>query len=489
MRCGLDSVTALFFIIVALATVRQSDTPISWNQDVAASRFPDPNIDQFYAAQQDDEEIKLLEKAQPGQVLRSRLVHTIFTHNVDYTSQVYYRTTSSTKKVQGTVATVMKPIKPKSPAQILSYHTYEDSASLNCNPSWALIPGTASHGRIPVSLDSHVYIQHALDNGIYVVIPDHLGPQAAWLAGLQAGAAVLDGIRAIISHFDLLSDAQVVLLGYSGGGHATSWAVNMQRDYAPKVNIIGAISGGTIIDTLGAFQYIDGTIISGFAGAGLIGMMAAYPELEEYVMTNFDQQGREKLLMYRQANMCIPEVSITNVNTNFTAHFTNPDPLNHPIVVKIMRQETLLSSASSITTFTPSYPRLIWHAGLDTIVPLDTVKQYVSEECARNANIQFQVLPLTEHIAALVLGVPGIVEFMTNLFNHTTSPIECGTSRSDFPTLLSPLRARKILGNKHFKFLYSLYGQSLVGRTLKIVAEQILDSDVIKERNPFVAQR
>jgi hypothetical protein len=442
------------------------DTPLLLESpNSTADAFPDPTIDPFYA-----EDVDELQSASPGQILRTRQVSTEFKRNVASVNQLYYRTTSTTRQAQGTVATVWKPKKPKRPAQILSFHIYGDSASPNCNPSWALIPGTPSHGKIPVSLDSAVYIQWALDQGIYVVVPDHLGSRAAWLAGYQSGAAVLDGIRATRSHYGLSEGAEVVLLGYSGGAHATVWASNMASMYAPDVNIIGAISGGTIFDTKSAFQYIDGTILSGFAGAGLVGLMNAHPDLEEYVMNNMDEEGITKLQMYRNVDMCIPEVFITNPFTNFTNHFINSDPLNHPVIHRIMSQETLFKDLASFEIVSPSYPRLIWHAELDEVVPFDGAKQFVKEQCGINskANIHFQSIPLTEHISALVLGVPGVVEFMRKIFTHSTPNVPCGTGDSSFTTLLSP-RARTILGKEAFNFLIALHGQSLVGTTLKLI--------------------
>jgi hypothetical protein len=419
----------------------------------------------FYA-----QDVLELRQYSPGQVIRTRRAVSDFKRNVASVHQIFFRTTNTTRQPQGTVATVWKPKQPKEPAQILSFHTYGDSASPNCNPSWALIPGTASHGKIPISLDSAVYIQWALNHGIYVVVPDHLGPRAAWLAGWQGGAAVLDGIRAIRNHYDLSESAEVVTLGYSGGAHATVWASNMASSYAPDVNIIGAISGGTIFDTKSAFQYIDGSFLSGFAGAGLVGLMNAHPALDEYVTSNMDEEGVRKLQMYRDVDMCIPEVFVTNPFTNFTGHFTNPDPLNHPIVNKIMSQETLFKDLASFDIVTPTYPRLIWHAELDEVVPFDGAKQYVEEQCASNshANLHFQSIPFTEHISALVLGVPGVVDFMATVFAHTTPHVPCGTSQAPFPTLLSP-RARKILGKEAFTFLIALHGQSLAGSTLKLI--------------------
>ncbi|UZJ53719.1 hypothetical protein CBS101457_003039 [Exobasidium rhododendri] len=374
------------------------------------------------------------------------------------------------REPQGTVATVWEPSHPRTPPQILSFHTYQDSASLNCNPSWALIPGTASHGKIPVSLDSSVYIQWALDHGIYVIIPDHLGPKGAWLAGYDSGTSVLDGVRALREHYELAQDAQVALLGYSGGGHATVWASQLAPTYAPDVNIIGDISGGTIIDTLSAFQFIDGTLFSGFAGAGLVGLMNAYPELDEHVRTHFDEDGKRKLQAYRQPNICIPEVFVTNPFTNYTSHFTNADPFEHPTVTRIMKQETLLANLSSLDVAVPTYPRLFWHAELDSVVPYSGAKRYVEEQCAsgRGANIQFQSIPLTEHISALMLGIPGVLLFLENIFNHSTPAIACGCADVDFPTLLS-WRAKEILGKPAFDFIYALNGRSLAGTTIQLI--------------------
>jgi hypothetical protein len=141
----------------------------------------------------------------------------------------------------------------------------------------------------------------------------------------------------------------------------------MASTYAPDINIIGSISGGTIIDALSAFQYIDGGLYSGFAAAGLIGLMNAYPELNDYVMKHFTQEGKEKLEIYRKPNMCIPEVFVTNMLTSYSSFFINETPFEHELVDKIMRKETLLSNLSTIGTTTPTYPRLIWHAGESSV--------------------------------------------------------------------------------------------------------------------------
>lgn len=68
------------------------------------------------------------------------------------------------------------------------------------------------------------------------------------------GYAVLDGIRAAIALNKLPSDTPSVMAGYSGGAHATAWAANLHSKYASDLNIIGAVHGGTPVDTRGAWH-------------------------------------------------------------------------------------------------------------------------------------------------------------------------------------------------------------------------------------------
>lgn len=62
---------------------------------------------------------------------------------------------------------------------------------------------------------------------------------------------MLDGIRAILRHRKTIPNPagnEVIITGYSGGGHGASWAVQLANEYAPELNIIGAAYGGTPVD-------------------------------------------------------------------------------------------------------------------------------------------------------------------------------------------------------------------------------------------------
>lgn len=210
--------------------------------------FPDPNEDSFYQAPGN------VGSSGRGAVLNSREVPTnIDAKYYDKSYQVLYRTQNTAKEADATVATIWTPKTPSKPAKLFSWQVFEDATQLDCNPSWAFINKTGSKNTITTTIDAPSYIQWALQRGYHVVAPDHLGSDSTFIGGYQEGYAILDGIRAAISFTKLDKKTPTALAGYSGGGHATAWAVNLHSSYAPELNIIGAAHGGTPVDPRGTF--------------------------------------------------------------------------------------------------------------------------------------------------------------------------------------------------------------------------------------------
>lgn len=190
--------------LLLIATVQASSLHI---RD-ASNTFPDPNDDPFYKAPSH------LKTFQPGQVIRSRKVETsISPKKAKASYQVLYRTTDTQGHSEATVATLWEPITPKSPPQILSYHTFMDSDSVDCEPSYAWLKNSSLLTKLPVSIDAPFYVNWALEHGIYVVDPDDEGPKAAFIAGFQQGQAALDGMRAIRNFFELPKNTEIAMTG------------------------------------------------------------------------------------------------------------------------------------------------------------------------------------------------------------------------------------------------------------------------------------
>ena len=413
--------------------------------------FPDPNIDPFYAIPANASSYA------NGAVIRSRPVDTNIALNVGQSFQVLYKSTNTKNGSDATVATVWTPSKPVSPPKLFSYQSYEDSVQLNCAPSWAFVKNTASANTAITSLDTPIYIEWALGQGYYVVASDHEGSQAAFIAGFQEGMAALDGIRAAQKQVGLPANTPVVLFGYSGGAHATAWAANLAGPYAPEINIVGAAHGGTPIDARNLFNFLNKGIFAGFAGGGLVGLMNAYPELNDYVLANVNDDGRTRIQQYRAPNYCLANVASGAPFVDFLSLINVADPLNQPIPKAVLARETLLSDVSSVGVSVPKFPKLQFHALLDEIVPYADELKFVGQQCARGANIQFQTLPVAEHITGEIFGIVGAIIFIQQAFQGTTPKVLCGTGIPDFSTIFSS-NAADVLGADTVARLRSLNG-------------------------------
>jgi Secretory lipase len=224
--------------------------------------IPPPAADPFYTAPND------LASTKPGTVLRSREVtvaaFAALPQNLQHAYQILYRTTSAVGEPQATVTTLLVPFKAStSPAKLLSYQTAEDSPSAQCAPSYQLRFGAGNQGFFTQA--ELTLIDAILQRGWIVAVPDYegpwlwiettsdlmlkasctsrcLGPNSAFVAGIQAGQGVLDGIRASLAFPAAslgVSTTRVGLLGYSGGAWASAWASELQSSYAPELQIAG----------------------------------------------------------------------------------------------------------------------------------------------------------------------------------------------------------------------------------------------------------
>ncbi len=191
--------------------------------DVEAAVPIAPSSDQWYKTPPEGWGAK-----QPGTVLRIRKAP-LLQYAVANTLAVYhilYATTDSGSHPTWAVTTLFVPASQSrcsNAAQatcahaLLSYQLPYDSANVDASPSYAL-HGGEPYGEIP----------DALARGWFVSVPDYEGPQASFTAGVMAGHATLDSVRAVLAvagSFGLrLPDAKVALWGYSGGALASEWA-------------------------------------------------------------------------------------------------------------------------------------------------------------------------------------------------------------------------------------------------------------------------
>ncbi|KJZ73170.1 hypothetical protein HIM_07367 [Hirsutella minnesotensis 3608] len=205
--------------------------------------------------------------------------------NLKDTHQILYKTTDSLNASTATVLTVLIPHNADM-NKVLSYQFMEDSADIECAPSYVLQQSSFPGGPLSPAASQIEFLlaQAALDRGWVVIMPDFQGPKAAFLANALAGHSVLDGIRAATRSTELTGisqNATVALWGYSGGSLAAGWAAELQPTYAPDVRIAGAALGGTVPNIPNVITASNKSLFAGLLPAGILGLAHQYPEIAD----------------------------------------------------------------------------------------------------------------------------------------------------------------------------------------------------------------
>lgn len=194
------------------------------------------------------------------------------------------------------------------------------------------------------------------------------------------------------------------------------------------------------------FNHMNGGAFSAGAGAGLVGLMSQYPALNKFIMNNIEVKTVEKIKKYHNRGQCIQKMAMTNVFTNFFKLIKVPDPLNTPVISAVLARETLMMNVSSVGVAVPKYPRMMWHAREDEVIPFQDQLIFLNQQCSHGANIQFQVIHLANHEIAEIEGIPGVIKFLGQVFNHTTPIVKCGTGPGVISGLLDSAK-HDLFGN------------------------------------------
>jgi len=368
-----------------------------------------PDQDPFYTAPADIGSYK------PGQIVASRPFTPKIGNLGDSVTawQISYRTNDSHDQAELAVTSLMVPKKAWTGAgarPVVSVQAAEDSTGTQCAPSYGLSSGNLLAG------SSAIFATPALDKGWAVAMPDFEGPKSVFMAGLQAGHAVLDGIRAAKSFGTggIGAGNPWALNGYSGGAEATGWAAELQPSYAPDVKLAGAAMGGTPADPAAVARSLDGGLFSGFEAAATASFDAEYPE--SGIRDLLNDKGVEALKNAR--GKCLTDLLMGFPFKRLAEFSKVPDPLSVPSVAAMLKQNTMGAAA-------PATPIFNYHANTDEIVPVGQADTLAKAWCARGASVQIVRDAIGEHaLEALVRGNDAMT-FLDDRFAGKKAPSSC----------------------------------------------------------------
>jgi alpha-beta hydrolase superfamily lysophospholipase len=372
--------------------------------------------------------------AAPGTVLRTRDVELAFMGLIPQqvmATQLLYRTTDMNGQPEATATTVIVPAdaSPDRPCPILSYQCAIDAVSSRCFPSYALRRRAQAVGSL-AQLE-YLLIAAAIAEGWAVSIPDHEGRTGMWGAPFEPGYFILDGLRAALNaeRLGLSDSAPVALWGYSGGGLATAWAAELCADYAPELDIVGAVLGSPVGDLGHTFRRLNGTYLSGLPAMVVAALVHIYPDLNRVIDEHASEDGRE--LLRRLESMTTVGAVIRMTKKDMGDYLDRPleEILTMPEVQDVFDRIRLGAKV-------PTPPVLIVQAVHDYLIDVEDIDRLADAYSAGGADVTYHRDAFNEHLLLHPLSAPMALRWLQDRFARR--PITDHLIRTKWPTMFNP---------------------------------------------------
>jgi pimeloyl-ACP methyl ester carboxylesterase len=374
------------------------------------------------------------EHAAPGTVLRSRDVELAFMGLIPQkftATQLLYRSTDRNGVPEATVTTVLAPTErgPEKVCPVVSYQCAIDAVASRCFPSYALRRGAFAVGALPQF--ELLLITAALAEGWAVSVPDHEGSPGIWGAPYEPGYRVLDGVRAALGYerLSLSPSAPIGLWGYSGGGLASAWAAEVAVDYAPELDIAGAVLGSPVGDLGHTFRRLNGSLFSGLPAMVVAALSEVYPELDRVIQRHATEEGRALLEALKKMTTIGAVIRMAHKDLDSYVDCSLDEILDGPEVQFVFDDIKLGKQA-------PTPPVLIVQAVHDSIVSVDDIDELAENYRMAGAAVTYHRDMFSEHVLLHPMSAPMALRWLRDRF--AGRPLSERKVRTTWPTLLNP---------------------------------------------------
>ncbi|KAL6449635.1 LIP1 Lipase 1 [Candida maltosa Xu316] len=371
-----------------------------------------PSEDPFYSPPQG------YENSKNGEILKWRktpnqLTSLVFPVEIKNSWQLLVKSEDQFGNDTAIVTTIIEPYNAD-PSKLISYQTFEDSASVDCATSYGLQYGSRA---------DMTFIVSALKNGYYVNVPDHNGPKSTWTVGKQSGHATLDAIQAALksgNETGIDEKANVALWGYSGGSLASAWAASLQEEYAPALDgqLIGAALGGFFTNLTALLEITDGALLAGLIPNLLNGLGNGYPEFREKLDERIGANA--SAVLHDDLDYCAAAAIASFYYDEF---FTGPNRLfadgfgvlDDPYVSEVLHNNSIVTWGKESL---PKIPIFVYQGTLDSVCPIKDVRVVYQNWCDWGIeSFEFAEDLTNGHISEAVVGAPAALTWLEARFN------------------------------------------------------------------------
>ena len=373
--------------------------------------------------------------AQPGTVLRSRDVELAFMGLIPQpvnAIQLLYRTMDMNGDPEAAATTVIVPagLAAGQTCPVLSYQCAIDAMTSRCFPSYALRRRAKALGS--VSQLEFLLITAAVAEGWAVSVPDHEGLQGLWGTPYEPGYRVLDGIRATLRSevIGMSASAPIGLWGYSGGGLASAWAAEMCGEYAPELDIVGAVLGSPVGDLGNTFRRLNGGLLAGLPALVVAALSHTYPGLNRVIKEHTNDEGRELLERLKKMTTVGAVLRMAGKDMGDFLH----KPLEH---ILSMPEVEYVFDHIKLGTAVPTPPVLLVQAVHDYLIDVNDIDALADVYSAGGARVTYHRDAFNEHMLLHPLSAPMTLRWLTDRFARR--PLTEHLIRTTWPTIFHPM--------------------------------------------------
>jgi hypothetical protein len=320
--------------------------------------------------------------------------------------RIRYRSTTvdgQPTEVSGTVLVPTVAYRGPGPRPLIGYAVGSQGLADRCAPSRQLAAGSEYEG---------AQLAAVLAKGWAIALTDYPGlgtpGDHSYVVGHALGRAVLDAIRAArrLPGTGLDPQGPLGVFGYSEGGNAAGWAIQLQPAYAPELTLAGAAVGAAPSQFPELATTLDGGLFAFLLLYAAIGFDASYPELQlDRYLNAF---GRDTVARYRDT--CLPEaIALGLLLPKHVSAYSTSNPLATPEWIRRLTENNLGGIA-------PETPVLLGAARLDEVIPHRQMLTVYRQWCALGVDAHFHDILIGEHITGSLFFAPRALDFLADRF-------------------------------------------------------------------------
>lgn len=316
-----------------------------------------------------------------------------------------YKTTDETGAARAATATLLTPKGASGHAEdavVISPGT--QGIADKCAPSRQMGMGTEYEG---ISVASALAAKHP------VVVVDYMGLGTEgthhYVNRIEEGRSVLDAARAVqqVDGSEIDEETKLQLRGYSQGGHATTAALELQKDWAPELNLSSASAGAVPADL---YKTVSGlsSVYTAFALYGVAG----FADQADIDTSEFLNEKGQKLVA-DTADKCTVEALLSTAFTDGKSLTKNGESFTEVIdehFTDIVDRQRLGKAE------VPDVPLLVNHSRLDDVISFDQGKELASSWCRAGHKVAFEDNLGPTHIGGYLAALPRIEAFTSRTF-------------------------------------------------------------------------